>query len=426
MKLVVQQSQLSGAVDVPGSKSHTIRALLIDTLAQGTSRVLRPLRSNDTESCARACEALGARITRESPDVWKVGGTAGRPRAAPDTIDVGNSGTTLFLALSAAALAEGVTVFTGDEQIRKRSAAPLLAALRTLGAGAEAEGADGCAPLRVRGPLTGGQVTIECPTSQYLSSLLLACPLAREDTVIHVPLLNERPYAEMTLGWLARRGIRFSRREDFTRFTVRGGQKYPSDSDEIPADYSSATFFLVAGAVTGSTIRLRGLDPDDTQGDRRVLDMVEEMGCEVSWAADGLRVAGPQRLTGATFDLNATPDALPALAVAGCLAEGTTRLTNVPQARLKETDRITVMATELRRMGAEVEELSDGLVLHGGALQGAELHGYADHRVVMALAVAGLAAEGTTTVDTAESVSVTFPDFVGLMRALGAEMKSEG
>jgi len=414
MDLIVEPGGLAGTVPVPGSKSHTIRGLIIGMLAGGVSRLARPLRSSDTESCMHTVEALGARVAAAADDgEWRITGTGGRPQACDEIVDVGNSGTTLFLAMTAAALADGCTEFTGDEQIRARSAQPLIAALRSLGATAYSVRGTGCAPLVVGGGLDGGRVRIECPTSQYLSSLLIGCPLAGDRTTIEVPLLNERPYARMTLGWLDEMGIRYEAAPDMSRFELPGGQEYPAFNKDVPADFSSATFFLVAAAVTGSRLFLGGLDMADTQGDKAVVEMLKEMGCTVSVERGGLSIEGPDELRGGTFDLNATPDALPGMAVAGCLARGETRLTNVPQARIKETDRIATMAQELGRMGAEVTELPDGMVLRHSRLRGAEVEGHGDHRVVMALAVAALAAEGPTT---------TFPNFVELVRLAGAEM----
>ena len=365
-------------------------------------------------------------MMQQGQTVWEVEGTAGQPRPAAGIVDVRNSGTTLYLAMSVAALADGETEFTGDEQIQARSAGALMEALRALGGRAWSKEDNDCAPLVVGGPLRGGSVTIACPTSQYLSSLLLGCPLASGDTEINVPLLNERPYVTMTLQWLEQAGIQYEAAEDYSHFHVPGGQSYPAFSRRIPGDFSTASFFLTAAAVTGSRLRLEGLDMEDSQGDKAVVGMLAQMGCEVSHDADGLKIQGPERLKGGDFDLNATPDALPIMAVAGACAAGTTRLLNVPQARQKETDRIDVMARELNRMGAEVEELPDGLVLHESRLHGAEVHGHADHRVVMALAVAGLTADEPTTVDTAETAAVTCPGFVSLMRAAGADIRTVG
>ncbi len=421
MKFVVQPSQLSGSVRVPGSKSHTIRASVIAALAEGESELREPLDSLDTRSCVGVCRALGAAI--QLGETWRVAGTGGDLACPEDVIDVGNSGTTLRIGLTLAALGRGWTVFTGDEQIRVRPAGPLLEALRGLGAEAVSTRGNGCAPVLVRGPLRGGTVRIACPTSQYLTSLLIGSPLAEGDVEIEVTELNETPYVEMTLGWLDSQGIRCER-EGLRRFRIPGGQSYRAFNTAIPADFSSATFFAVAAAITGSEVTLGGLDRQDTQGDKAALDVLAAMGAEVDWGDDGVTVRGGE-LRGGEFDLNAIPDALPALAVTACFAQGETRLTNVPQARIKETDRIRAMREELMKMGARVEELPEGLVLHGGGLNGATVHGRADHRVVMALAVAGTAAEGETEVETAEAAAVTFPSFVDLMTELGARIERD-
>ena len=420
MKLIVEPSMLSGAVQIPGSKSHTVRAVVIASLARGRSEIVRPLDSLDTRSAVSACAALGAEI-EASAEVWTVEGTGGCPRVPDNVIDVGNSGTTLRIMLGAAALAPGYSVFTGDEQIRSRPVGPLVRSLCDLGAKAFTTRGGETPPVVVGGPLHGGGTSIECVTSQYLTSLLINCPLAEQTSTIRVPLLNEKPYVEMTLWWLERRGIRLER-EGFERFEVPGSQHYDPFTQAIPADFSSATFFLVAAAITGGRVTLRGLDMSDTQGDKAVVAMLREMGAGVSEGQDGITVEG-RGLKGVEFDLNATPDALPAMAVAGACADGTTRLVNVPQARLKETDRIRVMRAELSKMGAEVEELEDGLVIHGGELRGTLVDGYHDHRVVMALSVAGLVAKGATEVETAEAASVTFPTYVDLMLSLGAKMR---
>ncbi len=423
MKFTIQPGTVNGSVTIPGSKSHTIRGLILGLLADGRSQLRRPLDSSDTQSCVRACRQLGAEISTEDDSVWTIEGTGGVPSAPAEPIDVGNSGTTLFLCMSAAAHCAGEAEFTGDEQTRRRDAGPLLDALAGLGATAYSRRENGCAPLVVGGGLQGGTVSIECPTSQYLSSLLVGSPLAKKETEIKVPLLHEKPYVQMTCQWLNELGIEYECSANLQRFAIPGGQSYAGFSRAIPGDFSSATFFLVAAAVTGGKLQLRGLDMEDSQGDKAVVGMLERMGCEVEITPTGLMVRGPKKLQGAEFDLNATPDALPAMAVAGAVAEGTTRLVNVPQARQKETDRLAVMARELGKMGAEVRELSDGLVITGGSLEGAAVRGHSDHRVIMALSVAGLVARGETTVDTAEAVSVTFPTFADLMRDAGAELR---
>lgn len=422
MILAVEKSKLSGRVCIPASKSHTIRAVAIGSLARGTSRIANPLVSSDTLSAVEVYRALGASITEKSETgEWIIEGT-GIPGVPEEVLDVGNSGTTLYIAIGTAALIAGCSVLTGDEQTRSRTAGPLLEALNNLGAEAFSTRGDGRPPLVIRGPIRGGRTSLDgSKTSQYLTSLLINCPLAGKDTEILVTNAIEKPYIEMTLGWLDEQDVRYER-EGFERFRVPGGQSYRAFEKSIPGDFSSATFFLCAAAITGSELTLLGLDMNDSQGDKAVVDMLKEMGAQVEQLRDGIRITGGE-LTGGEFDLGNTPDALPAMAVTACFAEGVTRLVNVPQARLKETDRIRVMREELSKMGGKVEELSDGLVIEGSPLHAVQVDGRGDHRVVMALAVAGLACEGRTEVDTAEAAKVTFPNFVELMQNAGARLE---
>ena len=444
MNLCVRPSNLSGTVALPGSKSHTIRAIVIAALADGQSVLRRPLVSADTESALRVAEAFGAGVERGED--WTLRGVGGQPRIPAEVVDVGNSGTTEYVMAAVAGLVAGTSVFTGDEQIQRRPVEPLLAALRDLGAEASTTTGNGCAPFTVKGPLRGGKTAMACATSQYLTALLLACPLAQGDTEIEVLSLTEHPYVEMTLHWLDQQGVQYDRVR-LERFWIPGGQSYGGFAATIPADWSSATFFLCAGAISGSVrpwegspepdgrgletastppgVTLTGLDMNDPQGDKAVVGMLRQMGATIEETAAGLIVSGGS-LQGAELDLNATPDALPALAVTACFAAGETRLVNVAQARLKETDRIAVMARELRKLGADVEEREDGLVIRQSRLRGTLVEGHGDHRVVMSLAVAGAFAEGETTITTAEAVSVTFPNYVELMQALGGRMQVSG
>ena len=381
-----------------------------------------PLDASDTRACLAACRKLGARV-QEDAEGWTVEGIGPRPNIPDDVIDVGNSGTTLYLAAGVAALQKGVAVFTGDEQIRSRPVSELLTSLGDLGARAESTRGNGSAPFIVGGGLLGGRTSIECRTSQYLSSLLLSTPLADGDTVIEVPLLNEAPYIDITTHWLERQKIRFER-DGYSEFRIPGGQMYAPFEEPMAGDFSSATFFFCAAAITGSTIRVEGLDMTDPQGDKAVVGILEKMGCTVRVDATGpvhaVELSGGE-LTGGDIDINATPDALPALSVVACFADGDTRLMNVPQAREKETDRIAVMCEELGNLGAEIQELGDGLIIHGDperALKSTRVDGRSDHRIVMALAIAALRASGPIEIETAESVSVTFPKFFDLLESV--------
>lgn len=420
MRFIVKPSKIKGEIPIPGSKSHTIRALVCGLLADGESIIRLPLNSSDTRSGLKMIRAFGAQVSEEK-NLWRVKGTGGSLLVPSDVVDIGNSGTSLYIGLGLAGIADGYTVFTGDHQIRNRPADPLLEAINSLGGSAFSTRGNGKPPIVVKGKIKGGTCGIEAHTSQYLTSLLLAAPLATGDTTIRVGLLNEAPYVSMTLNWLKKAGIKFENR-GFKEFIIPGKQAYRRFDEHIAADFSSATFFIVAAAITQCELVLNGLDFTDTQGDKEVVNIIEKMGAKINRGDRFISIRG-DALNGGTFDLNAIPDSLPALAVAGCFARGETRLVNVPQARLKETDRISVMCGELKRMGADIEELPDGLVIRHSRLKGAKVNGHDDHRVVMALSLAGLMAEGNTEIDTAESVSVTFPDFQNLMRAAGADIE---
>jgi 3-phosphoshikimate 1-carboxyvinyltransferase len=431
----------------------------VAALGTGLSDIAYPLDSLDARSCAAVCRGLGAEIREfrakdlrcpNPPDMagermvrWTVRGiqAGGRPLRFPPgedggalSLDVGNSGTTLFLALAVAALGSGAVVFTGDDQIRRRSAGPLLEALRGLGVRAEAQG-DGCVPILIQGPWRGGRVSLPCPTSQYLSALLLAAPLASAGTLteIQVSLLNEKPYITMTLGYLKAQGVPFEAAADYSWFRIPGGASYGPQNGPIPGDFSSAAFPACAALVSGGKVSLLGLDPEDSQGDKAFFAFLQRMGCGVRWTAlpgEGgaaqwrldLSREGP--LLGGEFDLNDTPDLLPVMAVLGAYAQGETALMNAAHARIKETDRIAVMAAELGKLGVHVEERPDGLRIRGpgGPPPGGFpvfLESRGDHRVAMALASAALGAAGPVEIGEAECAAVTYPDFLGLT---GAEM----
>lgn len=439
MNLIVTPSELNGRVLIPASKSHTIRAVVIASLAEGISEIINPLRSSDTLSAVTVCHGLGAIIDSNSKshgvysgENWIIHGLSGKIMTPENILDVGNSGTTLYLTLAMAALSNGYSVFTGDEQTRRRPAQALIDSLNSLGAHVFSTRGNSCAPIVVKGRMRGGEITIDgSKTSQYISSLLIACPLADEDTRIRVVNVTEEPYIQMTMNWLDEQGIEYSH-EGMDYFHIKGGQRYHSFKKRMPGDFSSATFFLCAGAITNSNLLLMGLDMNDSQGDKAVVDMLSSMGAQIEFIPQlvdddyygrGCISIHNKQLHGAEFDLSDTPDALPAMAVAGCFAKGVTRLVNVPQARLKETDRIKVMCDELSKMGARIQELPDGLVIEESKLHGAAVCGHGDHRVVMALAVAGLAAEGQTIIDTAEAMQITFPNFAQLMQQIGGRMR---
>ncbi|GMO30936.1 MAG: 3-phosphoshikimate 1-carboxyvinyltransferase [Termitinemataceae bacterium] len=424
----------NAVVKIPASKSHTIRRLLLATLCEGVSQIDFPLDSLDAASCLSTCRAFGADIKENIKkdengidyiESWIVRGIGDAKNigkhlydAGAAQLDVGNSGTTLFLGLAAASHSVAPITFYGDDQIAKRSALPLLQSLQAFGVKVQSA-ANGCIPITVEGPWRGGRTSIECPTSQYLSALLIAAPLASSDCVceIDVPLLNEKPYIEMTLSYLRRQNIDIKMNDDFSYFAITGGAKYSAINGSVTADFSSAAFPALAAVITGATVELTGLDKNDFQGDKVFFDILKTVGANVQWEKEKVIVSSGSKLHGGVFDLNDTPDLLPACAVLGAYCMGETRLLNVAHARIKETDRIAVMCNELKKLGLDIAELDDGLVINGGSrIKGGIVNGHGDHRVVMALACCALGAQGDVTISTAEAASVTYPQFLQLCR----------
>ena len=419
MKIKVCKSVLNGELAVPGSKSHTIRAIAVALMAEGTSIVRAPLDSADTRSTLNAAKLLGA-VVCEFPDRWEITGRGGKIIDPGQVIDMGNSGTGLRILSGIAGTADCKITFDGDASLRSRPMGQLSDALSNLGV--KIETSKGKCPLSFTGPLQGGKTKVIGTSSQFLTALLFACPFAKNDTEIYPIDLQEKPYVEMTLGWLKRLGVELEAAPDMSYFKIPCGQKFKAFDWTIPADFSTAAFPLGAGAVAGGEVRIKNLDFDDLQGDKAVFDFVEQFGAKVERLNEYTRVSGAD-LCAVELDLNATPDALPLLAVVAACAEGTTRLVNVAQARIKETDRISCMTCELKKMGIDAQELPDGMIIKGGKLHGAELESYDDHRIVMALTVAALTADGESIINDAESAAVTYPDFISDFKALGADIE---
>ncbi len=418
MKLLVRPSRLRGEIAVTGSKSHTIRGVTAALAAIGTSTLVAPLESADTRSTLEAAKRLGAKVTEQSGS-WVITGTGGVFTDPGQVLDLGNSGTGMRMLTSFCANQNFSIRVDGDASLRTRLMAGLFDALKPLGAAVES--ANGKCPFTVHGPLKGGATKVDGTTSQFLTSLLFLLPTLNGDSTVDLSFLNEKPYIGITLAWLDMLGVRYEKSDDMLHWRIPGGQSIPAFERVIPADFSTAAFPLCAAALAGDGVVIRNLDFSDAQGDKKVFSYLEQMGANIEYGAELKVKTTNGRLQGRTIDLNETPDALPAMAVTAALAQGETRLVNVPQARVKETDRIAVMAAELTKMGADIEELPDGMIIRGGALHGACVSSHADHRIAMALAVAGLAASGETLIDEAEAASVTYPDFIRDFQRIGAD-----
>ena len=422
MDCIARQGTLKGEARIPGSKSNTTRAVVFATLAPGRSVIHNPVTSVDCFSTVRVCRQLGAQVQIED-GTWIVDGVGPVLEPPADILDVGNSGTTLYIITATATLLRhGHAVISGDEQIRRRPSGPLVQALRDLGATAFCTRPDvGAAPIVVGPRLAGGSTRLPGVNSQWLTPLLMTGPLSDRGVTVEVDNLQERPYIALTLRWLDRLGIQYTA-EEWRHFHVPGGQAYKPFEATIPADWESACFPLVAAAITDSDVVIHGLDLNDPQGDKAIISILQQMGADVQVQPDGgIRVRGGRSLHGIEIDCRDIPDAPPILAVLGTQAEGRTVLYNLAASRLKETDRPRSIYEELLKMGARMHwETEDRLVIERSNLHGAEIDGRHDHRIVMATAVAALVAEGTTRISDAPYAAISFPNFFELMQSLGA------
>ena len=448
--LVRAPAGLRGTVTAPGSKSYTHRALAAATLYGGDVAIENASDSDANRAMAAACGTLGARVEagRGGRSI-RVRGLGGVPPSVSCTVDVGNSGTALRMMVAMAALSPGRVTVTGDASLRNRPTGALVGALRALGASADGErradargGPEVYAPIAAGGGISGGRVAVEAGTSsQHVSALLIAAGLAGSDTAVEVrgPLVS-RPYVEMTVEVLGAFGIAVDADYDAGSFVVESGQRpAPPAAYRVPGDYSQAAFFLAAACLADSDVTVGGLDPSDRQGDRAVVGLLRRMGASIEERAGGaeLRVRGPFRLEGIEADLSATPDLFPVMAVLGAHASGRTRLHGMPQMRTKETDRIAVVERELGRHGVRTESGPDEMTVHGrlpggGAAERYDFsadggRGVSDHRVAMALSLAGLAGGSPgAVVRDAGSVSISYPSYFDELLRLGAEVGDAG
>jgi 3-phosphoshikimate 1-carboxyvinyltransferase len=428
MDVTVSRSRVAGTVRAPPSKSYTHRAILAAGYGAGETLVRSPLRSADTRRTMAAVESFGGSVADSEDDVLSIAGFDGRPATPDDVLDCGNSGTTTRLVTAAGALCDGLAVLTGDASLRSRPHGPLLEAVESLDGRAESTRRNGQAPLVVGDGMTGGRV--EMPgdvSSQFVTALLMAGAATEEGVAVDLTTeLKSAPYVDVTLEVLEDFGV--EARETEGGYAVDGGQSYATDTYDVPGDFSSISYLLAAGAVAGAGdgVVVEGAR-ESAQGDTAIVDVVERMGAPVHWDREaGELHVDRADLSGVEVSVADTPDLLPTIAALGAVADGDTRIVDAEHVRYKETDRVSAMAEELTTMGASVTEDPDALTVHGDEsdLHGARVDGRGDHRIVMALAVAALAAEGETTIVGGEHVDVSFPDFFSTLVALGADVSA--
>jgi 3-phosphoshikimate 1-carboxyvinyltransferase len=400
-------------VAVPGSKSISNRALLLAALAEGRSTLRGVLDSDDIRVMTRALRALGAQLEIDG-DRIAVQGVAGKPTAPDGVIDVGASGTAARMLTALLALVPGQTRLDGSARMRERPIEDLTRALTELGVDVTIEGKNGCPPLSCRGGKPfGGTVEIDASrSSQYVSSVLQIAPYAARDVTLALKggVLVSRPYVDVTIDTMRDFGGDASFTSDAT-LRVKAGQGYQGRDYTVEPDASTAAYFFAAAAITGGRVRVPNLARASRQADIAFVGLLERMGCTVSEVSAGIEVQGPRGpLRAFELDMNAMPDAVLGAAVTALFADGTCRITNVANLRIKETDRLAALERELRKLGAEAHADASSLTITPGKLHGAEIETYDDHRMAMSFALAGLRVPGVRILDPA-CVSKSWPRY---------------
>ncbi|MCE5293176.1 MAG: 3-phosphoshikimate 1-carboxyvinyltransferase [Chlamydiales bacterium] len=393
---------IKGKLTLPSSKSHTLRAILFASIADGTSRIDSILLSPDTDAMIKACRSLGATIEQNGTTLVITGKKS--DLIEPVHVDAGNSGIVLRFMAAVLALESVEATITGDESCKtRRPCVPLLEALSQMGARVAN------APMRIQGPIKAGCVVMDGADSQPVSAIMIAATKLVGTTEIHVQNMGEKPWLQLTLDWLKRVGVSYEQKEDV--FWIYGTGSIQPFTYTVPADLSSLAFPLVLALITESDLTIENVDLQDIQGDKILLSHLSKMGAKFIFKDKSIQIKGPQELQGCDIDVNDCIDALPILAVVGCFANNETRLYNGSIARKKESDRIQAMKLELSKMGANIYELPDGLQIRSSRLNAAILDSHSDHRVAMSLAVAAYAATGTSKLEGAEVVKKTYSDF---------------
>lgn len=407
-------ARVDGAINLPGSKSVSNRALLLAALACGKTVLTNLLDSDDVRHMLNALSALGSNYTlsadRTRCDITGNGGALRAPGALE--LFLGNAGTAMRPLAAALCLGENEIVLTGEPRMKERPIGHLVDALRQGGANIDYLDQENYPPLRLRGGFTGGDVEVDgSVSSQFLTALLMTAPLAPKDTIIHVKgELVSKPYIDITLNLMKTFGVEIANHH-YQQFVVKGGQQYQSPGRYlVEGDASSASYFLAAGAIKGGTVKVTGIGRNSMQGDIRFADVLEKMGATITWGDDFIACTRGE-LHAIDMDMNHIPDAAMTIATTALFAKGTTTLRNIYNWRVKETDRLFAMATELRKVGAEVEEGHDYIRITPPAkLHHADIGTYNDHRMAMCFSLVALSDTPVTILDP-KCTAKTFPDY---------------
>ena len=416
MQIITPVTTVDASLAVPGSKSISQRALLAAALASGESLLHNPLDSEDTRLLAMALKTFGVELDCSDAHCWRVLGCGGRLEAPARPIYLGNNGTATRLLTSVAALASGTVQISGDARMAERPIAPLISALQGWGVAIKSDLDNGCPPLTIQAKgIRGGATKLAAgQSSQYLSSLRLVAPSAalQDAEIIVTGHLYSRPYVEMTLAVMRDFGVEAEANADFTHFVIPRGV-YTGRSYAVEGDASSASYFFAAAAICNGWVRVENLSLPSLQGDTKFVELLERMGCRIDRSGVGLGVQGTPDLQAIDADMADMPDVALTLAVVAAFAYGQSSIRNIGHLRVKESDRVSAVVQELRRLGVEVREEEDAMHINGqggAGLHGARIQTYNDHRIAMSFALAGLRISSVE-IEGEECVAKSFPDF---------------
>lgn len=411
MKAVEKIRNTDVKVIAPPSKAHTLRAIIIGSLAQGKSIIRNPLFGQDQLNVIESLKKLGVNIEKTA-DTITIEGTGGKLNPVAGELNVGESGVGMNFLTSVACLAEKPVIITGTGRLIQRPIGEVVEGLRQLGCKIDYLTKDGFPPIKVYGgDIKGGIAKMKGQkTSQYFSSLAISSPYALTPVLLDcIDTMTEQPYFDITLQMMEEFGVQ-CQNHNYKQVLIPNGRKYSAKNITIEGDYSSASFFFLAGAICKSRVTVAGLNPDTRQGDRAFVDLMKKMGCSITITAEGVCIEG-KNLNAIEQDMSNLPDLVPPLAIAAAFAKGTSRLTNIGHLRLKESDRLAVMASQLNKMGINATCDQTSLIIEGSSkIHGADIDPHNDHRIAMSFATAGLVT-GSQTIQNEMCVAKSFPDF---------------